>query len=237
MDVLGHRGPGRDAAGTAAPGRRVPPEDCPDVGPLPWRGGIPLRVSSAGTGHPPSISRLAPPEFSPAHPRPGGDAVSGRPSLRPSARGAPPNEGGEGQEGARREGRRETGRGEDTKSTSGPSRHNLRIDGLEFTASIVDLHLPVDTALGAIDVAGPRRHFTVQRLEVADAASAQALARQGTELVLRDVQPTPVFRRVAEPRGDEPVLVPAPARTLRRRRPFVCVLRLSHTKVTLGQSA
>ena len=81
---------------------------------------------------------------------------------------------------------------------SGPSRHNLRIDGLEFTASIVDLHLPVDTALGAIDVAGPRRHFTVQRLAVADAASAQALARQGTELVLRDVQPTPVFRRVAE---------------------------------------
>ena len=55
---------------------------------------------------------------------------------------------------------------------SGPSRHNLRIDGLEFTARIVDLHLPVDTALRAVDVGGPRRHFSVQRPEVADTALA-----------------------------------------------------------------
>ena len=39
----------------------------------------------------------------------------------------------------------------------------MRIDGLEFAARIVDLHLPVDTALRAIDVGGPRRHFVVQR--------------------------------------------------------------------------
>ena len=56
--------------------------------------------------------------------------------------------------------------------TSGPSHHNLRIDGLEFTARIVDLHLPVDTALRAIDVGGPRRDFAVQGPEVADAAPA-----------------------------------------------------------------
>ena len=55
---------------------------------------------------------------------------------------------------------------------SGPSHHNLRIDGLEFTARIVDLHLPVDTALRAIDVGGPRRDFAVQGPEVADAAPA-----------------------------------------------------------------
>ena len=82
--------------------------------------------------------------------------------------------------------------------SSGPSRHNRRIDGLEFTARIVDLHLPVDTALRAVDVGGPRRHFAVQRPEVSDAAPVQALARHGTEFVLRDVQPAPVFRRVAE---------------------------------------
>ena len=74
----------------------------------------------------------------------------------------------------------------------------MRIDGLEFPARIVDLHLPVDTALRAIDVGGPRRHFVVQRPEVADAAPAHALARHRAQFVLRDVQPAPVFRRVAE---------------------------------------
>ena len=69
---------------------------------------------------------------------------------------------------------------------SGPSRHNLRIDGLEFTARIVDFHLPVHAALRTIDVGGPRRHFAVQRPEVADAAPAQALACHGTQLVLCD---------------------------------------------------
>ena len=58
------------------------------------------------------------------------------------------------------------------KESTGPSRHNLRIDGLEFTARIVDLHLPVDTALRAVDVGGPRRHFSVQRPEGADTALA-----------------------------------------------------------------
>ena len=84
------------------------------------------------------------------------------------------------------------------RTASGPSRYNMRIDGLEFPARIVDLHLPVDTALRAIDVGGPRRHFVVQRAEVADAAPAHALARHRAQFVLRDVQPAPVFRRVAE---------------------------------------
>lgn len=44
---------------------------------------------------------------------------------------------------------------------SGPSRHNFRIDGLEFVPRILHLHLPVDTALPAGDVSGPRRHFAV----------------------------------------------------------------------------
>ena len=42
------------------------------------------------------------------------------------------------------------------------------------------------------------RHFVVQRPEVADAAPAHALARHRAQFVLRDVQPAPVFRRVAE---------------------------------------
>ena len=58
------------------------------------------------------------------------------------------------------------------RAARGPSHHNLRIDGLEFTARIVDLHLPVDTALRAIDVGGPRRDFAVQGPEVTDAAPA-----------------------------------------------------------------
>ena len=84
------------------------------------------------------------------------------------------------------------------EKTSGPSLHNLRIDGLEFAARIVDLHLPVDTALRAVDVGGPCRHFVVQRPDVADATAAHALARHRAQFVLRDVQPAPVFRRVAE---------------------------------------
>ena len=83
-------------------------------------------------------------------------------------------------------------------AASGLSHYNLRIYGLELAARIVHLHLPVDTALGAVDVGRPGGHFVVQRAEVADAAPVQALARQGAELVLRDVQPAPVFRRVAE---------------------------------------
>ncbi len=82
--------------------------------------------------------------------------------------------------------------------TSAASRQNVRIDGLEFTARIVDLHLPVDTALRSSDVGGPRRHFAVQRLEVADAAPVQALTRHRTQFILGDVQPAPVLRRVAE---------------------------------------
>ena len=101
--------------------------------------------------------------------------------------------------------------------TSGPSRQNSRIYGLEFTARIVDLHLPVDTALGAIGVGGPRRDLGMQRREVADAAPPQALARHRTEFVLRDVQPAAVLRRVAE--LDATNQVPGSARTLRRRRP------------------
>ena len=75
-DVLGHRGPGRDAAGTAAPGRRVPPEDCPDVGPLPWRGGIPLAFLLPARAIHLDISARASRVFA-RTPAPGGDAVSG----------------------------------------------------------------------------------------------------------------------------------------------------------------
>ena len=83
-------------------------------------------------------------------------------------------------------------------ATSGASRQNLRIDGLELAARVADLHLPVDAALPAVAVDGPRRHFPVQRRKVADAASVQALARHRTQFVLGDVQPAPVLRRVAE---------------------------------------
>ena len=59
----------------------------------------------------------------------------------------------------------------------------------------------------------------MQRPEVADAALAQALARQGTQFVLRDVQPAPVFRRVAE--LDATNQLPCPGR-LRRARAVAC---------------
>ena len=70
-----------------------------------------------------------------------------------------------------------------------------------FVASATDLHLPVDTALRAVGVGGPRRHFAAQSLKVADAAPAQALTRHGTEFVLRDVQPAPVTQRACGSAG------------------------------------
>ena len=84
------------------------------------------------------------------------------------------------------------------ETASGASHQNLWVDGLEFAPRIVDLHVPVDTALGVVDVGGPRSHFAVQRRQVPDATPVQALARHGAELILRDVQPAAVFRRVAE---------------------------------------
>ena len=120
--------------------------------------------------------------------------------------------------------------------TSGPSRHNFGIYGLELTARIVDLHLPVDTALRAIDVGGPRRHFVVQRPEVAEAALAHALARHRAQFVLRDVQPAPVFRRVAE--LDATNQLPCPGRLEHFVEGSLGVrVRWSHTKVIFGQSA
>ena len=39
-----------------------------------------------------------------------------------------------------------------TQDTSALSQLNFRVDRLEFPAGVVDLHLPVDAALGAVDV-------------------------------------------------------------------------------------
>ena len=40
------------------------------------------------------------------------------------------------------------------RPASAPSRLNLRVDGLQFTAGVGDLHVPVDAALGFVDGRG-----------------------------------------------------------------------------------
>ena len=50
------------------------------------------------------------------------------------------------------------------KVASALSQLEFGIDRLEFAAGIVDFHLPVDTALGFVDVSGPRRNTIAQGL-------------------------------------------------------------------------
>ena len=67
---------------------------------------------------------------------------------------------------------------------------------LQFGARVVDAELPVDPGLFAIALLGPGRRFRRDQSPALDPA-IQALAVQRTELQFRNVQPAPVFRRVA----------------------------------------
>jgi hypothetical protein len=49
----------------------------------------------------------------------------------------------------------------------------LRVDGSEFAAGIVDLHPPVDAALGTVDVRLPRPGLGFERPNIAEPATSQ----------------------------------------------------------------
>src|SRR3954447_7467162 len=81
---------------------------------------------------------------------------------------------------------------------SGLSQLNFWVDRLEFAASVVDLHLPVDAALDAVEVARPGCSLRSQGRDIAEAAVGHALRCQAAQFVLGDVEPTAVLGRVAE---------------------------------------
>src|SRR5437764_125617 len=82
--------------------------------------------------------------------------------------------------------------------TTGLSQLNFGIDRLELAAGVIDLHLPVDATLDAVDVARPSGGLRAQSRDIAEAAAGDALGCQATQLVLGDVEPTAVLGRVAE---------------------------------------
>jgi len=58
---------------------------------------------------------------------------------------------------------------------------------------MVDLELPVDPALFGVGPVGPDRDLRLKQGQFADAAVAQALAGEATQLAFGDVQPTAVL--------------------------------------------
>jgi hypothetical protein len=77
------------------------------------------------------------------------------------------------------------------------------VDGLEFDSGVVEFHLPVDSALGLVDVGGPSGGFGPEGFDVGEAAAGDTLPGEGAEFVLgtaviQQPEPTAVFRCVVE---------------------------------------
>src|SRR4051812_7340321 len=83
-------------------------------------------------------------------------------------------------------------------SPSAPSSLDFGVEPLQFHPGVFDAELPVDTALLGIRFVRPRCDLELKVDQFTDAAVAQALARQATQLALGDIQPTSVLRGVAE---------------------------------------
>src|SRR5215213_4552840 len=80
--------------------------------------------------------------------------------------------------------------------TSAASTLDFGVEAFEFMAGVVDFELPVDAALLGVGFLGPGADLRLQEVQLADAASRQALAREATEFALGDIEPTAVFGRV-----------------------------------------
>ena len=78
------------------------------------------------------------------------------------------------------------------------SYQNIRINGFQFAARIVDVHLPIHAPLTPVDIGGPGGDFAAKSLEVAETATVKALAGHGAQLAFRDVQPASVLGCVTE---------------------------------------
>src|SRR5438874_3862877 len=90
---------------------------------------------------------------------------------------------------------------------------NLRVEGLEFGACVVNLELPIDPTLLRVTRRGPRGGFHRKLLGVAKPAVVQTLPRQRTQFVFRNVEPTAVLGRV--PKLEPPDQLPCPRRVKR----------------------
>src|SRR5215211_4285686 len=82
--------------------------------------------------------------------------------------------------------------------TSALSILNFRVQRLQFRSGIFDFELPVNASLLVVAVLRPRGDFAAQVWDRPEPPAVEALALQGTELILGDVEPTPVLRRIAE---------------------------------------
>src|SRR3954454_22977457 len=82
--------------------------------------------------------------------------------------------------------------------SSAPSSLDFGVEPLPFDPGVFDAELPVDAALLGIRFVRPRCDLELKVDQFTDAAVAQALARQATQLALGDIQPTSVLRCVAE---------------------------------------
>src|SRR5580698_318009 len=73
------------------------------------------------------------------------------------------------------------GRSRKTELPSAPSalsQQGTWVDGLEFISGVVDLHVPVDAALGRVHVGRPSGSFGLEGFDVAEAATRDALPGQ-----------------------------------------------------------
>jgi hypothetical protein len=77
--------------------------------------------------------------------------------------------------------------------STGLSQLDFGVDRFEFAAGVVDLNLPVDAALDAVEVGEPSRDLRSQGRDIAEAAVGDALGCQAAQLVLGDVEPTAVL--------------------------------------------
>ena len=87
---------------------------------------------------------------------------------------------------------------------------NYGVESFQFLTSGVDLELPIDAALRSVGFFGPDVDLGLEMVQLANAAATETLARHTTEFTFGDVQPTAVFRRVAELDA-----TPVSARTIR----------------------
>ena len=84
------------------------------------------------------------------------------------------------------------------KAPSVLSHQNIRINGFQFAARIVDVHLPIHAPLTPVDIGGPSGDFAAKSLEIAETATVEALTGHGAQLAFRDVQPASVLGGVTE---------------------------------------
>ncbi len=68
--------------------------------------------------------------------------------------------------------------------TSASSYFDLRVEGFELGACVVDCELPIDTSLPVVAGSGPGIRFCSKFVDIYDAAILQALTRHGAEFVL-----------------------------------------------------